>query len=102
MARRYFRQRRAIMPARGNRHAAEQLDRAVMKPYACAMTQCAAVAEHVNDAVKTAGRLEGGVDRALVVISYINVTVVQVAASYTGQALRQVLAAGRTHAYATR
>jgi excinuclease UvrABC ATPase subunit len=28
--------------------------------------------------------------------------IVQVEASYTGQALRQVLAAGRTNAYATR
>ena len=65
------------------------------------------VIEHNLDVVKTADYVidlgpEGGDAGGRVIATGTPEQIVQVEASYTGQALRQVLAAGRTHAYATR
>jgi excinuclease ABC subunit A len=65
------------------------------------------VIEHNLDVVKTADYLidlgpEGGEAGGYVVIAGTPERVAECEASYTGRALRQVLAAGRTHAYATR
>ena len=65
------------------------------------------VIEHNLDVIKTADYVidlgpEGGDAGGRVIATGTPEQIVQVAASYTGQALRQVLAAGRTHAYATR
>ena len=65
------------------------------------------VIEHNLDVIKTADYVidlgpEGGDAGGRVIATGTPEQIVQVEASYTGQALRQVLAAGRTHAYATR
>jgi excinuclease ABC subunit A len=65
------------------------------------------VIEHNLDVIKTADYVidlgpEGGDAGGYVIATGTPEQVVQVEASYTGQALRQVLAAGRTNAYATR
>jgi len=65
------------------------------------------VIEHNLDVVKTADYLidlgpEGGDAGGNVIATGTPEQVAQVEASYTGQALRQVLAAGRSNAYATR
>ncbi len=65
------------------------------------------VIEHNLDVVKTADYVidlgpEGGDAGGRVIATGTPEQIVQVEASYTGQALRQVLAAGRTNAYATR
>ena len=65
------------------------------------------VIEHNLDVVKTADYLidlgpEGGDAGGYVIATGTPEQVAQVEASYTGQALRQVLAAGRTNAYAAR
>ena len=65
------------------------------------------VIEHNLDVVKTADYIidlgpEGGDAGGQVIATGTPEQIVQVEASYTGQALRQVLAAGRTHAYAAR
>jgi len=65
------------------------------------------VIEHNLDVVKTADYIidlgpEGGDAGGRVVAAGTPEQVAQVEASYTGQALRQVLAASRSHAYAAR
>jgi excinuclease ABC subunit A len=65
------------------------------------------VIEHNLDVIKTADYVidlgpEGGDAGGCVIATGTPEQIVQVEASYTGQALRHVLAAGRTHAYATR
>jgi excinuclease ABC subunit A len=65
------------------------------------------VIEHNLDVVKTADYLidlgpEGGDAGGYVIATGTPEQIAQVEASYTGQALRQVLAVGRTNAYATR
>ncbi len=65
------------------------------------------VIEHNLDVVKTADYVidlgpEGGDAGGRVIATGTPEQIVQVDASYTGRALRQVLAAGRTNAYATR
>jgi excinuclease ABC subunit A len=65
------------------------------------------VIEHNLDVIKTADYLidlgpEGGDAGGYVIATGTPEQVAQNDASYTGQALRAVLAAGRTHAYATR
>jgi excinuclease ABC subunit A len=65
------------------------------------------VIEHNLDVVKTADYLidlgpEGGEAGGEVVVAGTPERVAECEASHTGRALRQVLAAGRTHAYATR
>ena len=65
------------------------------------------VIEHNLDVIKTADYLidlgpEGGAEGGYVVAIGTPEQVVQVEASHTGRALRQVLAAGRSNAYATR
>jgi len=65
------------------------------------------VIEHNLDVVKTADYLidlgpEGGEAGGRVIATGTPEQVAQVEASYTGQALRQVLAAGRSNAYAAR
>jgi excinuclease ABC subunit A len=65
------------------------------------------VIEHNLDVVKTADYLidlgpEGGAAGGEVIATGTPEQVAQVEASYTGQALRHVLAAGRAHAYAAR
>jgi excinuclease ABC subunit A len=65
------------------------------------------VIEHNLDVIKTADYLidlgpEGGEAGGEVVIAGTPERVAECEASHTGRALRQVLAAGRTHAYATR
>jgi excinuclease ABC subunit A len=65
------------------------------------------VIEHNLDVVKTADYLidlgpEGGESGGQVVATGTPERVAEVESSYTGQALRQVLATGRTHAYAAR
>src|SRR5688572_9205443 len=65
------------------------------------------VIEHNLDVIKTADYIidlgpEGGDEGGDLVALGTPEQVVQVEGSHTGQALRQVLAAGRTHAYATR
>jgi excinuclease ABC subunit A len=63
------------------------------------------VIEHNLDVIKTADHIidlgpEGGEDGGVVVTTGTPEQVAQVAASYTGQYLRPVLAEGRSHAYA--
>jgi excinuclease ABC subunit A len=65
------------------------------------------VIEHNLDVVKTADYVidlgpEGGAEGGQVIATGTPEQIVQVAASYTGRALQQVLAAGRTNAYAAR
>ena len=65
------------------------------------------VIEHNLDVVKTADYVidlgpEGGADGGQVVATGTPEQIVQVAASHTGRALQQVLAAGRANAYAAR
>jgi excinuclease ABC subunit A len=65
------------------------------------------VIEHNLDVVKTADYIidlgpEGGDQGGELVVAGIPERVAEADASYTGRALRQVLASGRTHAYATR
>src|SRR5262249_32334888 len=65
------------------------------------------VIEHNLDVIKTADYLidlgpEGGEAGGTVIATGTPEQVAQVEASYTGQALRHVLAAGRTNAYAAR
>jgi excinuclease ABC subunit A len=65
------------------------------------------VIEHNLDVVKTADYIidlgpEGGAAGGEVVATGTPEQVVQVEASYTGQALREVLATGRSNAYAAR
>src|SRR5687767_14643686 len=65
------------------------------------------VIEHNLDVIKTADYLidlgpEGGEGGGEVVVAGTPERVAECEASHTGRALRQVLAAGRTHAYATR
>ena len=65
------------------------------------------VIEHNLDVIKTADYLidlgpEGGEAGGEVVVTGTPERVAECEASHTGRALRQVLAAGRTHAYATR
>jgi excinuclease ABC subunit A len=65
------------------------------------------VIEHNLDVVKTADYLidlgpEGGEGGGQVVVAGTPERVAECEASHTGRALREVLAAGRTHAYATR
>jgi excinuclease ABC subunit A len=65
------------------------------------------VIEHNLDVIKTADYVidlgpEGGDAGGRVIATGTPEQIVQVEASYTGQALRHVLAAGRTNAYATR
>ena len=65
------------------------------------------VIEHNLDVIKTADYLidlgpEGGLEGGQVIATGTPEQVVQVAASYTGQALREVLATGRTHVYSAR
>jgi excinuclease ABC subunit A len=65
------------------------------------------VIEHNLDVVKTADYLidlgpEGGAAGGEVIATGTPEQVAQVEESYTGQALRQVLASGRAHAYAAR
>jgi excinuclease ABC subunit A len=65
------------------------------------------VIEHNLDVIKTADYLidlgpEGGEGGGKVVVAGTPERVAECEASHTGRALRQVLAAGRTHAYATR
>jgi excinuclease ABC subunit A len=65
------------------------------------------VIEHNLDVIKTADYLidlgpEGGEGGGEVVVTGTPERVAECEASHTGRALRQVLAAGRTHAYATR
>jgi excinuclease ABC subunit A len=65
------------------------------------------VIEHNLDVIKTADYLidlgpEGGAEGGYVIATGTPEQVVQVEKSYTGQALRQVLASGRSNAYAAR
>ena len=65
------------------------------------------VIEHNLDVIKTADYIvdlgpEGGDAGGRVVATGTPERVADVEASYTGRALRQVLASGRAHAYATR
>ena len=65
------------------------------------------VIEHNLDVVKTADYIidlgpEGGEEGGRVVVAGIPEKVAQVKESHTGRVLRQVLASGRAHAYATR
>ena len=65
------------------------------------------VIEHNLDVIKTADYVidlgpEGGEAGGHVIATGTPEQIAQIERSYTGQALQQVLAAGRTHAYATR